>query len=92
MSKLQDQGWNICRQRIARIESCEACVNDYEFVLIATALEVEVTDLLPKLESKQPLYMVLSNLLGGQVKTLASPEDILADRSLRALPIQIHEQ
>src|SRR4051812_6312857 len=92
MFKLQDQGWNICRQRIARIESCEAWVSDFEIVLIATALEVEITELLPKLESKQPLYVALSNLLAGQVKTLASPEEILADRSLRCLPIEISEQ
>jgi transcriptional regulator with XRE-family HTH domain len=91
MFKLQDLGWNICRQRIARIESREAWVSDFEIMLIATALEVEITELLPKLEKKQPLYLALSNLLAGQVKTLASPEEILTDRSLRALPIEIKE-
>lgn len=92
MSKLQDSGWNICRQRIARIESCEACVNDYEILLVASALEVQIIDLLPKLDSKEPLYLTLSRLLAGQVKTLASPEEILTDRSLRSLPIEIKEQ
>ena len=94
MFKLQDQGWNICRQRIARIESCEAWVSDFEILLIATVLEVEVTELLvmPKVEAKQPLYIALSNLLAGQVKTLASPDDILTERSLRCLPIEPAEQ
>lgn len=94
MFKLQDQGWNICRQRIARIESCEAWVSDFEILLIATVLEVEVSELLvmPKLEPKQPLYLALSNLLAGQVKTLASPDEILTERSLRCLPIEIAEQ
>jgi hypothetical protein len=93
MFKLQDQGWNICRQRIARIESCEAWVSDFEIVLIATALEVEITELLfkPKIGSKQPMYIALSNLLAGQVKALASPEEILTERSLRCLPIEIAE-
>lgn len=90
MFKLQDLGWNICRQRIARIESCEAWVSDFEILLVATALEVEITELLrlPKLDSNQPLYVALSNLLAGQVKTLASPEEILTERSLRCLPIE----
>ncbi len=94
MFKLQDQGWNICRQRIARIESCEAWVSDFEILLIATVLEVEVSELLvmPKVEPKQPLYVALSNLLAGQVKTLASPDDILTERSLRCLPIETAEQ
>jgi transcriptional regulator with XRE-family HTH domain len=89
MLQLQDLGWNICRQRIARIECCEAWVSDFEILLVATALEVELTELLPKLESNQPLYLALSKLLAGQVKALASPEDILADRSLRALRIEM---
>ncbi len=94
MFKLQDQGWNICRQRIARIESCEAWVSDFEILLIATVLEVEVSELLvmPKVEPKQPLYIALSNLLAGQVKTLASPDEILTERSLRCLPIETAEQ
>src|SRR6266545_2825632 len=94
MFKLQDLGWNIRRQRIARIESCEAWVSDFEILLVATALEVEVTEILhlPKLESKQPLYVALSNLLAGQVKTLTSPEEILAARSLRILPREGNEQ
>ena len=83
MRVLQELGWNICRQRVARIESCEAWVSDFEMLLIATALEVELPALLPKIEGKQPLYAALSHLLGEQVKTLMSPDDILLDRSVR---------
>jgi len=83
MFVLQELGWNICRQRIARIESCEAWVSDFEMLLVATALEVELPELLPKIEGKQPLYAALSHLLGEQVKTLMSPDEILLDRSVR---------
>ena len=90
MFKLQDQGWYICRQRIARIESCEAWVSDFEMVLIAKVMSVSVLGLLPIVETTtQPLYVALSNLLDGQVKTLASPDEILTDRGLRCLPHEI---
>lgn len=83
MRVLQELGWNICRQRIARIESCEAWVSDFEMLVIATAFEVELPELMPKIEGKQPLYAALSHLLGEQMKTLMSPDDILLDRSAR---------
>ena len=84
MLVMQELGWNICRQRIARIESCEAWVSDFEMLLVATALEVELPALLPIIEDKQQqLYSALSHLLGDQVKTLMSPDDILLDRSVR---------
>ena len=93
MLKLQDLGWNICRQRIARIEGCEAWVSDFEMLLIATALNVELKELFPTIvPGKQPLYAAISNLLSGQVKTLMSPDDILLDRSVRCLTPDIHEK
>ena len=92
MFKLQDLGWNICRQRIARIEACEAWVSDFEILLVSTALEVEIAELMPKMESKQPLYVTISHLLAGQVKTLAAPEEILAQRSLQSLPVELKIQ
>lgn len=85
MFKLQDLGWNICRQRIARIEACEAWVSDFEMLLIATVFNVEIKDLFPPIKQKEPLYLILSRLLSGQVKTLMSPDDILLDRSARYL-------
>lgn len=92
MFKLQDLGWNICRQRVARIEACEAWVSDFEILLVSKALEVEIAELMPKLETKQPLYLALSQLLAGQVKTLAAPEEILAQRSLQSLPAEMKVQ
>ncbi len=85
MFKLQDFGWNICRQRIARIEACEAWVGDFEMLLLAKALDTEVKDLLPDLESAEPLYTVLSRFLDGQVKTLMPPDEILIERSAHLL-------
>jgi hypothetical protein len=85
MFKLLDFGWNICRQRIARIEACEAWVSDFEMVLIAKALDVRVEDLLPKFSPAEPIYTALSKLLDGQVKTLMPPDDILAIRSTQLL-------
>ncbi|MCI0536726.1 MAG: helix-turn-helix domain-containing protein [Verrucomicrobiales bacterium] len=85
MQRLRDLGWNICRQRIARIEACEACVSDFEMVFVTTALNVEFKDLIPKIDGTQPLYVAISKLLAGQIKTVMSPDDILLDRSLRCL-------
>lgn len=85
MFKLVDFGWNICRQRIARIEAGEAWVSDFEMLLIAKALDVHVEDLLPKFGSAEPVYTALSRLLEGQVKTLMSPDDILTRRSTQLL-------
>ncbi|MDQ6632091.1 MAG: hypothetical protein M3Y82_10105 [Verrucomicrobiota bacterium] len=81
-NKLQDLGWNICRQRLARIESCEAWVSDFEMLLIATSLEIKVLDLFPKIPITKPLYEVLSDMMAGQVKSLVAPEKILYDRSV----------
>ena len=82
LSKLQDQGWNICRTHLTRIESCEVWVGDFELKVIAKALEVEINDLYPKIEDKeQPMYAVLSDLMHGQMKTLMSPDEILEERS-----------
>ena len=90
MFKLQDSGWNICRQRIARIEAREACVTDFELILIAQALDIRVQDLLPKLDPTEPVYNELSRLLNGQVKTLMPPEDILTARSAQLLLPHVH--
>lgn len=68
-SRLHDFGLNICRQRLARIEAREACVNDFEIVILTKALEVTWEDLLPKTE-REPLYRTLSRILAGQFKLL----------------------
>ena len=87
---LREQGWNICRQRVARIEACEAWVGDFEMLLIARTLGVEIKDLVPKIMGDQPLYATISDLLSGQVKRLMNPEEILVERGdaqLSLLPI-----
>jgi transcriptional regulator with XRE-family HTH domain len=82
LSELQDQGWNICRTHLTRIESCEVWVGDFELAVIAKALGVEVKELYPKIEdNEKPMYAVLSDLMHGQVKTLMSPDEILEERS-----------
>jgi hypothetical protein len=80
-SMLREQGWNICRQRVARIEACEAWVGDFEMLLIARTLGVEMQELVPKMEGDQPLYAAISDLLSGQVKKLMDPEEILVERA-----------
>lgn len=79
-ARLREQGWDICRQRVARIEGCEAWASDFEMLLIARALECEIKDLLPNVESGQPLYSAISEILDGQMKTLKAPEEILIER------------
>lgn len=88
MLRLQEEGWNICRQHIARIESGESCVSDFELLFIAKVLNVGAIELLPKLDdSKQPLYRIISNMLAGQVKTVMSPDEIFISRGEQALAL-----
>ena len=92
MLKLQEEGWNICRQRIARIEAGEAWVSDWELKFIAKALDSQLTDLFPKIEkSKEPLYVTISSMLAGQVKSVLSPEEIFLSRSEQALAAIKHK-
>jgi DNA-binding XRE family transcriptional regulator len=44
----QRKGWDISRFTIAKIESGSRCVADFELVLLAKSLEIEVADLFPK--------------------------------------------
>lgn len=44
----QRNGWDISRNIIAKIESRSRCVSDFELVLLAELLEVEISDLLPQ--------------------------------------------
>jgi transcriptional regulator with XRE-family HTH domain len=83
--KLQDMGWNISRARIARIEAGEACVSDIEYFLFAKVFGVKMDALLPPIDSAQSAFIVLRQLIGGQLKRLMSPEEILADRTARLL-------
>jgi hypothetical protein len=80
--QLQDQGLNIWRQRIARIESGAACVSDFEVVVFSRALDVVALELLPKIEDKhQPAFAALIKLLSGKARVLMPPEEILMEHS-----------
>ena len=81
LSKLQEQGWHICRTHLARIEAGEVWVGDFELMLIARALQVSIPELLPKIGEEKPLYTTISGMLKGQIRTLMSPDEILAERS-----------
>jgi transcriptional regulator with XRE-family HTH domain len=43
----QRKGWDITRYLIAKIESGSRCVSDFELVLLAESLGVQVSDLFP---------------------------------------------
>jgi hypothetical protein len=81
--KLQLMGWNVCRGRIARIEAGEAWVSDIEHFLFAKVFNVNMEDLLPKMNEKQSIYIVLSELTGGQLKMLMPPENGQASKSAK---------
>ena len=68
-SRLQDIGLHICRQRLARIEACEACVNDFEVLIFAKALEVDYKELLPKVPP-QSVAEFIGKILAGQFKLM----------------------
>ncbi|HEU6448280.1 MAG TPA: helix-turn-helix transcriptional regulator [Verrucomicrobiae bacterium] len=85
ISRLHDIGWNICRQRLARIEAGEARVNDIEYVVFAQALGVKTDDLLPPINGGPSFFIALSKLTGGQLKKLMSPDEILAKDSEKIL-------
>jgi transcriptional regulator with XRE-family HTH domain len=84
-SKLQLMGWNVCRGRVARIEAGEAWVSDIEHFLLTKVFNVKMEDLLPKMDGAQPIYFVLWELTGGQLKMLMPPENVLADKNTKHL-------
>ena len=83
--ELQDIGWNAGRKRVAKIENGEAKVSDIEQLMLAAVFSVGIQDLLPRMNgAKKSLFIVLQRLTGG-VKTLMSPDEILASKSLKLL-------
>jgi len=44
----QRKGWDISRNIIAKIESRSRCVTDFELILLAELLQIQVTDLFPQ--------------------------------------------
>lgn len=57
--QLQNRGWWIGRSRVARIESGEACVRDKEVLFLGAVLKVDVKELYPQLEPRQPVRLQL---------------------------------
>jgi hypothetical protein len=73
-ARLQQMGWNICRGRVARIEGGEAWVSDIEHLMLSRVFHVKMEELLPPINGKQSIYIVLQNLGGGQLKMFTPPE------------------
>lgn len=88
---LHDMGLNIERQRIAKIEIGEAWVSDIEIILMAKVFEVKIEQMFPKFDNSQSLFIVLSKMTGGKLKLLMSPDEILANRSMKLLNGNGHE-
>lgn len=88
---LHDIGLNIGRQRIAKIEIGEAWVSDIEIILIAKAFDVKIEQMFPQLDSSQSIFIVLSKMTGGKLNMLMSPDEILANRSMKLLNGNGHE-
>ena len=89
--QLHDMGLNIGRQRIAKIEIGEAWVSDIEIILMAKVFEVKIEQMFPQLDNTQSLFIVLSKMTGGKLKMLMSPDQILANRSMKLLNGTGHE-
>jgi transcriptional regulator with XRE-family HTH domain len=82
-TELQMHGWKVGRCGVARIESQEIWIGDFQAMLIAEVFDVDVRDLYPKFDRKEPLYLSLKTMLADQIKSLKSPEEILAEESQR---------
>ncbi len=83
--KLQDTGWNVARQHVAKIEAGEVWVSDIGHLMLAKVFGVKMEDLLPRMDGSQSLFIVLTQLTGGQLKMLVSPDEIIANRSAKLL-------
>lgn len=82
--KLQDEGWNAGRARVAKIEAGITWVSALECMFLAKVLRVTVLELLPKLNG-EPIYLTVSKIVGKRVKLLVPPEDIWAAKSAKLL-------
>ena len=81
--ELQMHGLNVRRCGVIRIESQEMWVGDFEMLIIAEVLGVDVQELFPRFSRREPLYSSIKRILSGQVKTLMSPDAILAAETER---------
>jgi transcriptional regulator with XRE-family HTH domain len=79
--KLQNEGWNAGRARIAKIEAGITWVTDIECLFLAKVFGITALDLYPKLNGQSP-YSIVSKLVGKRVKLLMSPDDIATSESV----------
>jgi transcriptional regulator with XRE-family HTH domain len=82
--KLQDEGWNAGRARIAKIEAGITWVTEMECMFLAKVFGVTALELFPKLNG-QPIFSAVSKIVGKRVKLLVSPEEIWAAKSAKLL-------
>jgi len=71
--KLQDMGWNVARQHVAKIEAGEVWVSDIEHLMLAKVFGVKMEDLLPRMDRSQSLFIVLTQLTGDNSKCSYRP-------------------
>jgi transcriptional regulator with XRE-family HTH domain len=90
----QDIGWNVTRGHIAKIESGEVHVDDVDHLMLAAAFGVDMEDLMPRIcvnvkrkrgKGSQSLFVVVNDYTGGCLKTIMSPDEILAEKSDKLL-------
>ena len=62
-ARLEVAGWQIDRAGISKIESRLVRVCDYRQFYLAYALGVSVVDLLPRMDSKQPIDQAVRSLM-----------------------------
>ena len=62
-ARLEVAGWPIDRAGVSKIESRLVRVSDYRQFYLAYALGVSILDLLPRIDSKQPIDLVLRSLM-----------------------------
>src|SRR5258708_15660740 len=83
--KMQDMGCDVGRTHIAKVEAGAIWVSDIEYLLYVKVFCARLEDLLPRMDNSQSLFIVLTQLTGGQLKMLMSPEAILAKKSIKLL-------
>ena len=62
-ARLEVAGWQIDRAGVSKIESRLMRVSDYRQFYLAHALGVSVLDLLPRIDSKQPIDVAVRSLM-----------------------------
>lgn len=59
-TKLQISGWDVSRSGVARIESRETKIGDFEVLFLKEVFKVDLKELYPSVEPEIPVYSVLA--------------------------------